>query len=124
MGEIDLDAKRQARLEAQAEERSFRFQGERFILPPELSWDATELALELHSTGNPDLLTPALEAIIGTEEWPRFKATGPALADINELVGALLQEYGLAVIAPEADNGDGEGAGVELNPKLQPSTAQ
>jgi hypothetical protein len=124
MGEINLDEKRQARLEAVGE-RSFVFKGERFVLPPELEWDATEKAIELAATDDPRLLTPTIEAIIGEKEWARFKALRPAIADINELLPELLKEYGLDALAGAASaNGGGGDGDPGLDPKLPPSSSE
>ena len=104
MTEINLDAARAARLE-QAGERSFVFKGERFALPDELPYDVLgPIALLAVDDRNIAALRDVMVAVLGVEEHGRFEALRPSLADVNELVGALMDEYGMGAPAGE-DNG-------------------
>lgn len=104
MSEINLDEARQARLE-QADERSFTFRGERFVLPAELPYEVLG-PLGALAGNEMDLvaLRACLVALLGSEEHDRFEALRPSLADVNELVGKLVVDYGIG------GAGDEEGA--------------
>lgn len=121
MGEIDLDAARQARLE-QSGGRSFTFRGERFELPPELPYAVLEPLTRL-GRNERDLgaLRDTMAALLGQESHARFESLDPSLADLNELVGFLFVEYGLGGESSSNGAGAGEVAGAP-GPKSPPSS--
>lgn len=128
MGELNLDAAREARLEAQGE-RAFTFGEERYELPAEIPYSIVELLMTGAAAGGGTDLTEAqaiaiginaLPALLGEGQMERFRAANPSATDVNELVGWILREYGLVKDAPQA-NGSGGGGG-EIDPKSPPSS--
>ena len=105
-GTFDLDAARQARLEAAGNPAgpSFTFRGEAFRGPPELPYDVLNGVGRL-SRDDQDLgaITEVMRELLGAD-YERFAALRPSLPDLNDLLGYLMGYYGLA---PEAKNGVG-----------------
>lgn len=87
---IDLDARRAQRAEARTEDYVVRLGGERFTFPPVNDWPI-ELTDQLQ---NGDLLG-ALRLLLSEEDMPRFLATRPTMADLNDLFEALGNRAGV-----------------------------
>lgn len=114
MGEINLDEARAARAE-KLESQSFVFKGETFELPPELPYEALgPIGLLVDNERNLLALRQAMIALLGEEGHARFEALGPAIADMNVLVGGIFESYGLGTPAKNGANG-------EVDPKSPPS---
>lgn len=93
---IDLDAKRAARREAQGVGPEVIFGGVTYELPAELPFGVLEAfrAFAKEETA-PSALADVAQALLG-EHYEAFKASKPSVADLNELIGGVMQEYGVA----------------------------
>lgn len=90
---VDLDAARRARREIKKHGPEVVFGGETYELAPELPYDVLE---PLSAFGGGDLagLTGLVRALLG-EHYDAFVATKPSIDDMHDLVGGLIEEYGL-----------------------------
>lgn len=114
MSGFDLDAARAARVE-KLDERYFTFGGERFELPAEIPFEAIESNLGALAAGDLTGLTGFMKTLLGDEAHARFASHTPSVADVNELVGWLMKDYGLNV------TGQNGASGESIDPKLPPS---
>jgi len=87
---IDLDAARAARREQEGGTFTVRFGGETFTLPNINDWplDAYD-----HLAGGQ--LPKAFEVTLGEDDWARFSAHRPTLADCEALLDAVGADAGL-----------------------------
>lgn len=118
---IDLDAARAARGEAEGG-RTLTFRGETFPLPDEAPYELIAPLGRLN-VDERDLgaLDEILEVLLG-EDVERFRRLRPSIDDVNELIGKLWRDYGLAPPTPDgAVDGDAEGGGGD-GPKSPPSS--
>lgn len=87
MEDLDLDALRAARAEANGTGGTITFGGRKFKLPPEWSYEA---ALDA-AVGD---MQGALAKTFGEKEFKRFMALQPTVQDITALAEYLQQAYG------------------------------
>jgi hypothetical protein len=87
--DIDLDAMRAARAEANGHSITIRFGGETFEVPPALEWPYDVLTYIEASD-----FAGAMQAAMGTDDWSRFVTHGPTLADVRDLFTSLAQASG------------------------------
>jgi hypothetical protein len=101
---IDLDAARAARREAKGEGPRVIFGGISYELSPELPFGVLEAMRELMSDDNekaPGALVDLTRALLG-EHYDAFKATQPTVDDLNELIGGVMEEYGVESPLPSS----------------------
>lgn len=67
------------------------FKGETYVLPAARRDAPLELAEALEA----DEMTGALRALLGPDQWARFKATKPTIGDRNDLFNAWVETIGL-----------------------------
>lgn len=97
---IDLDAARSkreaARREADGKGPIVKFGGGEYELAPELPYSVLEAlrGLTVEETAAASLANMT-EGMLG-EHYAAFVATSPSMEDVNELVGGVMEEYGLA----------------------------
>lgn len=107
---IDLDAARAARREAAGEGPEVVFKGERFTLAPEIPFRVAEnvsnmarAAAEGDQSSSAAAVIEVLRSLFG-EQWDRFEALNPSVADIQILLEEAMKSYGFA----SAEEGLGE----------------
>ena len=86
--EINLDAARAARAEANGEHNTVTFGGQVFDLPVECPYTFAEAL-------NRDDPQAMLHALLGADDAARFLALGPTVPDLTELVVGVARVYGL-----------------------------
>lgn len=91
--DLDVDAAKAARREAQGKNPIFTFGGETFTLPIELPFS---IMLEVEELGDapPSLV---LRGLLEEEQWEKFKALKPTMDDIEVLFKWIDEVYGMTV---------------------------
>ena len=94
---IDLDKARAARREEKGEGPLVVFGGTTYELSPELPFGVLEAmrGLTLGDEHAPGALSDIARALLG-EHFDAFLATNPSVDDLNELIGGVMSEYGVA----------------------------
>jgi len=103
---IDLDKARAARREAKGDGPKVIFGGEEYELSPELPFGVLEAMRGLMTGGDesaPGALVDLTRALLG-EHYDAFKATDPTVDDLNELIGGVMEEYGVESPLPSSDS--------------------
>lgn len=115
MPRIDLDAARAARREATSETPTVIFGGREFALPEELPFGVFVSLAEMRENPTNAQATGAVESLLRTlfgERTDEFIDLGPSLDDVQTLIEAALDEYGLGDdedAEPDAPGADGLG---------------
>lgn len=95
---VDLDKKRAERREAQGEGPKVVFGGITYELSPEVPYDVLEAfrGLALGGEHTPAALADIARALLG-KHYEAFRSTDPppSLDDLNELIGGVMEEYGV-----------------------------
>jgi hypothetical protein len=97
---IDLDKSKAARREAKGEGPKVKFGGNEYELAPELPFAAIEALNGLQSDDTAAGALVDLAAAILGEHFEAVKAAGLSMDDINELIGSVMQEYGVDAPLP------------------------
>ena len=80
-----------AKDEATGEETRFEYEGEEYTIPPTRKWsvDAIEAVED-------EKIATLCRAILGREQWARFKSTPRDAGDLDDFVSALLKAAGIS----------------------------
>jgi hypothetical protein len=81
---FDLSAARAAASDAQGEPFAFTFADEPFEVPPLTTWPLA--VSELLMDGD---LAGGLRALLGDDQWQRFRALSPTMGDVQRLFEAI-----------------------------------
>jgi hypothetical protein len=95
--ELDLDAKRAARAEAEAEPKTVILGAQSFTLPTELPFRIAEL----WTTGD---LSGGLKLLL-SDQIEAFWTTNPSAQDIQALVEGIVEMYGLGELGESSASG-------------------
>lgn len=99
---IDLDKKRAARRETQGEGPKVTIGGNTYELATELPFDAIEAMEGLQSEETAAVALVRLTRALLGEHYEAIRAAGLSVDDLNELIGALMSEYGVERPLPSA----------------------
>lgn len=100
---IDLDKARAARREAKGQGPQVIMGGVTYELAPEMPYGVLEAMRELtkgdeHAPGG---LADVAKALLG-EHYGAFLATEPSVDDLNDLIGGVMEEYGVSHPLPSS----------------------
>lgn len=100
---IDLDKARAARREALGEGPTLVFGGKTYQLQPELPFGVLEAfkGMEKQETQAAALASVAI-ALMGEENIAQMKADGLAVADLDDLIQGVMDEYGVSAPLPSS----------------------
>lgn len=93
---VDLDKARAARREAKGAGPEIIFGGITYELQPELPFGVLEGMRQMAAgeEHGPGALVSIAEALLG-EHYEAWKATQPSIDDLNDLIGGVMEEYGI-----------------------------
>lgn len=91
---IDLDAARAARREANGEAPTITFDGKTFTLPVELPFEVAAQIAAMQKDEDASGIRGAVEAFLGSDAASDFFESRPSVADVNALVEGLVKAYG------------------------------
>lgn len=83
-------AAKAAKVEAFDETHEVEFDGETYMIPPSSQWSIS--AIEAYEDGK---VVTMVRAILGTEQWERFKRKPRTAADLGSLFEAMQEALGL-----------------------------
>lgn len=80
-----------AKTEAVGEAVTFDYDGLTFTVPPASEWDLD--VLESYEDGK---IVATLRALLGADQWSKFKATKRTVQDLNDLFEAVQEALGIS----------------------------
>lgn len=123
----DLDARRAARAEALGEAPTFRLGGQTFTLPVEMPMALLESVARISGEATGGALVaavlPALEIILGPEQWVTFVEVRPSLEDVVEVADFLFTAYAVDPQTPSASKPSSRATGKRSKPTSKRATA-